>query len=214
MNAYCLSVAICKSTASFLSNKTSSTCIKSPIEYNCCYHTSILQFYSALNSFQIQSKLLLEPIRLRKIAQALHKWDKNEKEIGSFYTEKYSELFNTFGFNYKNCEVVHQIANEFLNFSAIQESIVHKMSKPTDPEHDSVRYNFIETFPERAKDQRIKHHTTLGFFPNRHDVNLDPLSKVLKAKDNHIGIFHDKLILSKVNHLCMTPKNSIILAYI
>ena len=210
MNAYCFSLALSEASEIFLSSHISDQCIISPAEYNCCYHTSILQFYSNLTYSEILYKLSLNILHFDQYTNLVNTWDKKIKEIGSIYSNIYSEKYSSIGLSYKNNDIIHQIGNLILNYLVVQDYIAGSDKEIDEDEHNTARFKFVQSYPERIKNCKTTPHTTLGFYPCTSTINnqLSPDSGNLDEKNYFDSISHDRLIFSKLNHLCMTPRDS------
>ena len=185
--------------------------IQTPPQFNCFFHTSILQFYTQLDLLSIKriladSHLFQAP---NKILEDIALWDANFKSVRNMSLSIYDNVNYALMFNYDCDMVLLDFAQQLL--SMLQEFIIANEfnafttdSFNSSLSFDDSRFPHVFDFPRKVQSGIFNPHTTAGFVTNSDLAMLNNTDNLLSGM-RISNLRHTKLVLSELTNLCMTP---------
>ena len=144
MTAYCISLSISQGDSLLCNDICKSSKLITPLDYNCIYHTTILQFYSKLCFEELKAKISNVLIQyLAKVVQSLREWDESKLLLKSAQISTYSFLYSSIGIYYKNNSIVNFWARYILARLEDNDLICNSLCLKNTIEADSSRFQFI-----------------------------------------------------------------------
>ena len=216
MRPTCISLQVSDTSSQEILKLCEGLPIQFPPDFNCFFHTSILQFYTELDLVCVKN-ILKEIEHTRSFANVLSnifQWDNKFKMVNNASLSLYDNISYALMINYDVNRILLEFAQNL--FFLLQEFVVATGINDTKISNFNYRslakesrFQHVYDFPRKIQSSILRPDTTVGFV-KKSDltfVNDAVNSLFCSRKQNY---YHTKIVLSELTHLCMTPlSNSI-----
>lgn len=207
----CISLQISDTSSQEILDLCEGLPIQFPPNFNCFFHTSILQFYTKLDLLFVKNALA-EMVSSRfflKVLSDICQWDNEFKMVNNMRLSLYDETKYALMINYNVDNTLLEFAQSLLFF--LKDFIVANeinASKIDSFDYRSLekdsRFRHVYDFPRKVQSGILMPHTTVGFVEKSDFTKVNAVVKSLFCSRKQ-SYYHTKIVLSELTHLCMTP---------